>query len=111
MRKKEVIYLIPYIACVRKRPTNSATNGRVVKTFSDTSIMGYVGSRSQGTAQTAGQDTIISRYNFYCDDLNLKFGDMIVYNNTTYRVTSNPQNTANKNHHIKAEITLINNVT
>jgi hypothetical protein len=101
-----------YVPCVRRRYVRGVSStGRVTETHTDTQINGYVGSRSQNAVQVADKDTLVVKYKFYCDDFDLAFGDCVLYNNILYRVTGNPQNTVNKNHHIKTEITLINAVT
>lgn len=101
-----------YIACTRKRAAASTKNSKYEyqTTYTNTSINGYVGSRSGMEQSVTEKNTVKTQYNFYCDDLALQYGDLIVYNLKNYRVISDPQNTVNANHHIKAIVELIKNV-
>jgi hypothetical protein len=101
-----------YIPCSRKRYIITQNDtGRDIKTYTTTSINGYLGSRTQNVMKVAGKDSVVSEYKFYCDDLELQFDDIIVYKGISYRVASEPQNTINKNHHIKCELRKIEDVT
>jgi len=101
-----------YIPCVRKRAAASTQNTKYEyqTTYTNTNINGYVGRRTNMEQNTAEKNTVKSQYNFYCDDLALTYGDLIVYNLKNYRVISEPQNTVNANHHIKAIVEYISNV-
>jgi hypothetical protein len=99
-----------YINCIRQRITETRnSNLRVVETASNTKIKGYIASRVGTNNQRiiADKDTIETLYRFYCNDFNLMFGDLIIYNNKKYEVANDPQNTANKNHHIYCILKLI----
>lgn len=101
-----------YILCTRKRPGTSTKNSNYEyqSSYSSTTINGYVGSRN-GMEQTKGEkNTVKTQYNFFCDDLGLQYNDLIIYKNKTYKVVSDPQNTINANHHIKAIVEHIINV-
>lgn len=100
-----------YMPCIRRRYTTTNENGRRLKTYESTSINGYLGSRSQNTFQIADQDTVITKFKFYCDDFDLAFDDIIVYEGVQYRVSSDPQNTVHRGHHIKTELVRIGGVT
>lgn len=101
-----------YIACVRKRPGATSKNSKYEyqTTYTTTNINGYVGSRSSMEQIVGEKNTSKNQYKFYCDDFALAYGDLIVYNSKNYRVISDPQNTINANHHIKAIVEHIVNV-
>jgi len=100
-----------YKTCYRLRPSTSLTNTlRPYTTYDSTEIHGYLGSRSNNQINITDKDTIESRYNFYCDDFNILSTDLIKYDDKTYEIVSNPQNTANRNHHMKIIIRKVDNV-
>ncbi|RPJ65483.1 MAG: hypothetical protein EHM20_00010 [Alphaproteobacteria bacterium] len=102
-----------YIPCVRKRPGASTKNSKFEyqTTYTNTPINGYIGNRN-GLEQVISEKTEVkSQYNFYCDDFALQYGDLIYYNLKTYKVISDPQNTINANHHIKAIVEWISNIS
>jgi hypothetical protein len=100
-----------FIDCVRKRESVTLNDTRrAIKSYTSTSITGYVGKGNTKYVNVADKITTVMQYNFYCDDFDLIFGDIIVYENKNYEVISNPQNTTHKNHHIKAILQLIENV-
>lgn len=101
-----------YIACVRKRPAASTKNSKYEyqTSYTNTNINGYLGDRS-GTEQIISEKNAVKgQYNFYCDDFALQYGDVIYYNLKNYKVISDPQNTINANHHIKAIVEWIANI-
>jgi hypothetical protein len=101
-----------YISCTRIRPTQTLNDtNRSIKTYTDeTSILGYLGRQKDIHKQVAGQWTVISVYNFLCNDFELEYGDIIIYNEKTYEVVSDPHNTANLDDHIKVYIQKIANI-
>jgi len=101
-----------YIYCVRKRKTETLNgNNRAIATYTDTPISGYKSGSSSKITIVAGKETIEDVYKFYTDDFDLQSQDIIVYDGESYLVTSDPKNTANRNHHIKVMLRKIKNVT
>jgi hypothetical protein len=68
-------------------------------------------SKAQNIVNIAGKETIEMGYNFYCNDFDLAFDDLVVYEGVNYVVSSNPRNTAHRGHHVTATIKVIDNVT
>lgn len=100
-----------YIDCVRSRPTESLNDSlRPVTTYNSTAIKGYLGSGTDKVVKIADKDTIETRYKFYCNDFDILINDLILYENKTYEVTSEPKNTAHKNHHIKVLVRKVDEV-
>lgn len=102
-----------YIDCVRRRPIKSVSDtGRVLhSTYTDTNIKGYKGSQTDNLGVITDMKTLITTYNFYCNDFELKSTDLILYEGELYQVSSEPKNTVHKNHHIKVKINKIKEVT
>jgi len=100
-----------YIECTRKRPTNTLNeNNRAIKSYVDTTINGYVGTRSIKNVLIAGQWTVKTQYKFYTSDWEIEFGDLIDYENLIYKVVSHPKNTAHKDNHMKVMLEEIDNI-
>lgn len=99
-----------YVSCVRKRATTDLTKSRPSTTYTNTSINGYRGTGSSTNKELSGQQTHELTYKFYCDDFDLQANDLIVYENETYRVKY-IQNTVHKNHHVKALLYKVRNIT
>lgn len=101
-----------FIECIKYTPTESKTaRGKPYKSYTNTeTINGYVGKRRQTQIVENGKTTIETVYNFYCDDFDLNYKDKILYNGFYYIVCSDPQNTANKNNHVKALLRKIENI-
>lgn len=102
-----------YIPCTRKSPTETLNSKLVpIKTYATTTINGYIGSGNNANTpiNVGDKETFETRYKFYCDDFNLKIGDLIIYEGKTYEVTTDPKNTAHRNHHIKTFIRKVDQV-
>jgi len=104
-----------YIDCVRRRAIETKnTSGRAVKTYVNTGIKGYLGSlsgNSNNQTRVTNKETIQAKYKFFCDDFELMFGDYVIYENVTYKVNGNTRNTTHKQHHVKTELIVVDNVT
>lgn len=100
-----------YVDCYRLRATETLNDKLTpIVTYVETSIKGYIGSKSSNIVKVADKETIETRYNFFCNDFNLKNNDLIKYENNTYEVVDDPKNTAHKNHHIKVLIRKVDNI-
>lgn len=100
-----------FVSCYRYRPTETLNSRKTpVKSYSATGINGYLGSSSDVLVRVAGKDTIETRIKFYCDDFELRIGDLIFYENDTYEVIKKPKNTAHRSHHIKTVVKKVDNV-
>lgn len=101
-----------YVSCTRKRPAASSKNSKFeyTTTYASTTINGYLGSRSAMEQKFGEKYTIKAQFNFYCDDFNLAYGDIIEYEGSTYRVINVPQNTVHLDHHIKVSVEHIENI-
>lgn len=102
-----------YVSCTRKRPAGSTVNSKYEyqQSYADTTINGYLGSRSNSESVVAGKLTVTTEYKFYCDDFSMLYGDIVLYETNYYRVISVPQNTVHKNHHMKVIVEKIEGVT
>lgn len=103
-----------YIPCIRKRKTGEAQNSKyeTIYTYSETSINGFIGSISNTPeeANISEKETYVTKRKFYSDDLELEYGDLIIYNEKIYDVISQPTNSGGFNHHTKAIIRFVENV-
>ena len=102
-----------YVSCTRKRPGTSTVNAKYEyqQSYADTTINGYLGSRSNSESNVGGKYTVTTEYKFYTDDFSMLYGDIIYYENGYYRVISVPQNTAHLSHHMKVMVEKIEGVT
>lgn len=99
-----------YVPITLKSYTESVNNkSEVVKSYTNSTINGYVGSRTDLEQITNGKWTVKTQYRCYTDT-NIRYGDLIVYNNETYRVVSDAQNTVNLTHHFKSMVEKIENI-
>ena len=100
-----------YIDCVRKRKTQILNdNNRPISSYTSTTIKGYLGSGSNNPVQIADKDTYETLRKFYTSDLTITINDFIKYDGKTYEIVGDPQNTANKNHHIKCMVRKIDDI-
>lgn len=102
-----------YISCIRKRPTESQDTGtgEVIQTFTNTTINGYKGSQAFTFQKSADKLTTKTQYKFFTDDFNIRFGDIVNYENEDYLVISDTENTAHLNHHALVYIEKYKNIT
>lgn len=101
-----------YIDCVRKRKTETNNyRQRSITSYTDTNIRGYKSWYRQGVLKIAGKETIVNQYKFLCNDFDLQAMDIIYYDGKYYEVVNEPKNTANRNHHIKAILRQVENIT
>lgn len=78
--------------------------------FIESTINGYIGSRSPMEQYTGGKWTTKIQYKFF-SDTQVFHGDIIVDNGNNYRVISDPQNTINIDHHYKSFVEQLTNIT
>lgn len=102
---------IPYINCTKLTPTESQTADLItVKSYSTSTIKGYLGSGSNNRVEVSGKETIEVLHKFYTNDFTINSFDKIKYNGQTFEIISIPRNTANRNHHIKLSVRMIENI-
>lgn len=90
-----------YQTLTLKTPTNTLNSMyETTKTYANTTINGYIGSRNDIEQFVGGKWVIKSQYKCYTDT-NLVFGQIITFNSENYRVVSDSQNTINIGHHYK----------
>lgn len=80
-----------------------------VPTYTNSTIDGYIGSRSSFEEIRAGKWVTRDQYKFF-SSTECKYGDLILFNNETYRIVADAQNTININHHYKSFLEKIENV-
>ncbi len=68
--------------------------------YSDSTINGYIGSRSSNEKETGGKFTIRTLYKFYADTC-CNYGDEVIYDSETYRLIDDMHDAGNKLHHYK----------
>jgi hypothetical protein len=103
-----------YIPCTRKRKTGETQNSKyqTINTYTYTSINGYIGSLSNNPGENtiSEKTTYITKRKFFCDDLELQFGDLIIYDSKIYDVISEPTNSGGFGHHVKAIVRFVEDV-
>jgi hypothetical protein len=100
-----------YIDCTRKRVVESLSdNNRLIKTYQDTGIKGYIGSQNDQPGFIAGKYTITTLYKFFTSDFEIKSGDYIIYENKTYECKGEPKNTAHQGSHVRIMVEKIENI-
>jgi hypothetical protein len=100
-----------YISCSRLRPTTTLNAyNRPIKTYTETSINGYLGSSSDIVIKVADKETFEARSKFYCDDFDLESTDLIKYEGNTYEIIGEPRNTVHRSHHVRATVKMIGDV-
>lgn len=90
-----------YVTMTRRIITKT-TNTYYEPTVSnaDSTINGYIGSRSSQEQETGGKFTIRTYYKFYSDTC-CNYADEIIYNGETYRLIDDMHDAVNKGHHYK----------
>lgn len=78
--------------------------------FTEDTINGYIGSRSNIEQFVGGKWTVKIQYKFYCDE-EVNHGDIITYNSKNYRVIADCQNTINLGNHYKTYVERLENIT
>lgn len=101
-----------YVSATRKtiNTANKNDSHEYVKTYTNSTINCYIGSRSSYEISEGGKWITKDQYKFYADT-NCIYGDIIVYNSENYRLISDMQNTINKNHHYKGYVEKLENIT
>lgn len=99
-----------FVEMTRKTPTyskNAQFEG--VPSYSNTSINGYIGSRTDFEQMINGKWTIKSQLKFY-SDTECVHGDEITFNSENYRVIGKMQNTIGLGHHYKGYVEHCTNI-
>lgn len=100
-----------YIDCTKVIVTQSVNESLTpVESNNFVSIKGYLGSGSNNIVRIADKETYETLRKFFTSDLSISSDDKIIYNNKTYEVVGDPQNTVNKNHHIKCLVRKIDDI-
>lgn len=101
-----------YIEATRKTLNTSSKNDNYEyeKTYTESTINCYIGSRSSYEKREGGKWVTRDQYKFYADTLCI-YGDLIVYKNETYRLIADSQNTINLDHHYKSYVEKLENIT
>lgn len=100
-----------YKECIKLTPVKSLNSSLTpVTTYNESTINGYLGSGSNNPVQIADKDTYETLRKFYTSDLTITINDFIKYDGKTYEIVGDPQNTANKNHHIKCMVRKIDDI-
>lgn len=100
-----------YIECTKYTSSITYTNtGRYKKTQTSSTIYGYLGSKNDVEITTGNKSTIKTQWKFFTSDFNLHHDDIVEYQNNKYEVIALPKNTANKDHHIRAIVQMIDKV-
>jgi hypothetical protein len=100
-----------YISCLKYvSATTFSNSNRYIKTLSSTPINGYIGSQNDSQILDNGKYTIKTQYKFFTNDFEIKYGDVIEYENNKYEIISSPKNTVHKNNHIRVMLQKIEQV-
>lgn len=100
-----------FVPMTRKKPSTFSKNAQFegVPSYANTTINGYIGSRSNMEQMIGGKWTIKAQLRFYCDTECIH-GDEILFNNETYRVIGKMQNTIGLGHHYKGQVEHCTNI-
>jgi len=101
-----------YITCTRLRPVYTNIAGRMIPTWYEKEIRGYLNYMSNITViNLADKNTSENEYKFFTSEFDLVQGDKIRYENIEYEVSGFSKNTAHKNHHNKCKLRRLGGVT
>lgn len=93
-----------YVELTRLVPAQSLNNKKEsVRTYTDSTINGFIGSASDFEIRSHGKVTTKTQYKFFSDT---KCGkrDIIKYDSNNYRVISDMKDSAGKGHHYKGYV-------
>jgi hypothetical protein len=92
-----------YVPCELKKKVGNNKNDKFEYTnnYSTIPMNGYLGSSNDIELLIDGKTTVRTQARFYCDNLDIDYGDLVLYESITYRVIQVPQNTIHKDHHMK----------
>lgn len=99
-----------YVSITRKVPTNPKNSKfEYVPSYTQSTINGYIGSRTDIQQPEGGKWTVKTQYRFF-SDTNCNHGDIVVFNSENYRLISDMQNTINLGHHYKGYVEKVEGV-
>jgi hypothetical protein len=100
-----------YIDCIKQRPIHTINNrGTDVIVYSNSNIMGYIGSQQDKEAIVSDKVTIRTEYKFFSSHYDFIMGDRIIYENYVYEVIGDAKNTAHRFDHCRVKLKKIEGV-